>query len=213
MLRYVYADDLHKFPKLAKTMFRDRAHQFKTRLGWEVTVDADGYERDEYDAMNPLYLIWEQADGSHGGSMRFLPTTGDTMINDHFLHLTDGVAIQSPLIWECTRFCLAEGAPSRVAALLMLGGMEIGLNFHLSDSIGVFDARMVRIYRRLGWEPTILGTSGTGKDAISVGLWEFNSAIRPELLRRASVTSDQSAQWFETAFGAPLPEPVMALAG
>lgn len=201
MLRYIYGEDLHTFPKLRDTMFRDRARQFKDRLGWDVTVDAQGLERDSYDAKNPLYLIWERADGSHGGSMRFLPTSGDTMINDHFTQLTDGVKIQSPFIWECTRFCLADDAEPRVSAALMLGGMEIGLGFYLTDSVGVFDARMVRVYRRLGWEPTVLGTQGEGREAISVGLWAFDPAIRPTLLRRAGVSSELSQLWFDRAFG------------
>jgi acyl homoserine lactone synthase len=203
MLRYIYGDELNNFPKLRDTMFRDRARQFKDRLDWEVSVDAQGHERDSYDAMNPLYLIWERADGTHGGSMRFLPTSGDTMVNDHFTHLTDGVKITSPFIWECTRFCLAEDASSGIAAALMLGGMEIGLGFHLTDSVGVFDARMIRIYRRLGWEPTVLGTSGEGRDAISVGLWAFDPALRPNLLKRAGVTDADSQRWFDLSFGAP----------
>ena len=126
MLRYVYASDLEDHPKLAATMFRDRADQFKTRLGWDVTVDENGFERDEYDGLNPLYVIWEEPDGSHGGSMRFLPTTGRTMVNDHFSDLISG-PINSPSIWECTRFCLTRGAGSHVAAALMLGGGEICL--------------------------------------------------------------------------------------
>ena len=32
MLRYIYATDLNDHPKLARTMFRDRADQFKFRL-------------------------------------------------------------------------------------------------------------------------------------------------------------------------------------
>lgn len=32
MLRYIYANDLTKYPTLATTMFKDRADQFKTRL-------------------------------------------------------------------------------------------------------------------------------------------------------------------------------------
>ena len=47
MLRYIYADSLDQFPRLADQMFRDRAGQFKTRLGWDVTVDAKEHERDE----------------------------------------------------------------------------------------------------------------------------------------------------------------------
>ena len=201
MLRYVYADELSRFPRLAETMFRDRASQFHGRLNWEVSVDSDGYERDEYDALNPMYVIWEQPDGTHGGSLRFLPTTGQTMINDHFLDLTDGVKIQSPLIWECTRFCLAPGADARVSAALMLGGHEIGTASYLSHAVGVFDARMVRIYRRLGWGPIILGTSGTGRDAISVGLWAFEAERRPMLLARAGVSSEVSRHWYTRAFG------------
>lgn len=202
MLRYVYGDELHTFPKLKKSMFLDRASQFKARLNWEVQVDDDGFEHDSYDAMNPLYAIWEQPDGSHGGSMRFLPTTGDTMVNDHFTNLTDGVAIQSPLIWECTRFCLSERAEGKVSAMLMLAALEIGVNFHLTDLVGVFDARMVRIYRRLGWEPTVLGTSGDGRDAISVGLWECTREHRSVLLDRAGVTDETSRSWFDRSFGA-----------
>jgi len=75
MLHYIYSDDLLYYPKLASSMFRDRADQFRTRLAWPVDVDGAGEERDQYDALNPLYVIWENPDGSHGGSMRFLPTT------------------------------------------------------------------------------------------------------------------------------------------
>ncbi len=202
MLRYIYADELQTYPRLQSTMFQDRTRQFHDRLGWEVTLRADGTERDDYDDKNPLYVIWERADGSHGGSMRFLPTTSETMVNDHFLHLTDGVVIRSPFIWECTRFCLAPEAGIRISAALMLAGLEVGLGFHLSHAVGVFDARMVRIYRRLGWGPIILGSSGTGRDATSVGLWAFEAELRPRLLARAGLSSEISRHWFDRAFGA-----------
>ena len=95
MLRYVYADQLHLFPKLADSMFRDRAEQFKTRLKWDVSVDARGHEKDQYDALNPLYVIWEMPDGTHGGSMRFLPSTGRTMVNEHFTDILGGGTVVS----------------------------------------------------------------------------------------------------------------------
>lgn len=202
MLRYLYADELDEFPKLRDTMFADRAAQFRDRLAWEVEVDAAGHERDSYDAMNPLYVIWQQACGRHGGSMRFLPTTGETMVNDHFTHLTGGVEIRHPLIWECTRFCLAGGADPQVSAALMLGGLEVGLGNHLTDAVGVFDARMMRVYRRLGWQPTLLGAAGRGRDAVSVGLWAFEASLRPGLLRRAGLSAELSLLWYDRAFNA-----------
>jgi N-acyl-L-homoserine lactone synthetase len=201
MIRYIYGNDLHKFPKLARTMFLDRADQFKTRLGWDVTVDDHGFERDEYDDENPLYVIWENEDGSHGGSMRLLPTVGRTMVNDHFVHLTDGVRIQSPLIWECTRFCLARGATPGVAAALMLAGGEVMQEFGVEHYVGVFDARMVRIYRRIGASPEILGQQGEGRALIAVGLWEFTPAAQALVSRSAGITPELSKRWFELSFG------------
>lgn len=201
MLRYIYGDQLYKHPKLAETMFKDRADQFKTRLGWDVEVDAEGFERDEYDAMNPLYVIWEHADGTHGGSMRFLPSVGRIMVNDHFDHLLGGGPINSPLIWECTRFCLSRGASSKVAAALMLGGGEIMEGFGVEHFVGVFDARMVRIYRMIGSSPDVLGSEGRGRDQISVGLWHFTPEAKEKVATSAGLSTAISRLWFDRAFG------------
>ncbi len=201
MIHYIYADALDDYPCLRDSMFRHRAQQFRDRLKWDVTVDAKGHERDRYDGEAPLYLIASQADGTHAGSMRFLPTTGATMVHDHFLHLTDGVRIASPFIWECTRFCIAPNAPRTTAAKLMLGAAEMGLASGLSHAIGVFDARMTPIYRRLGWPPAILGRAGAGRQAISVGLWAFTADILPGLRAKAGVTATVSQGWRTQAFG------------
>ncbi len=83
MIRYLYGDQLAQHPELVSSMFQDRACQFSERLKWPVDVDVLGFERDEYDAANPLYVIHQRGDGMHGGSMRFLPTTGPVMVNCH----------------------------------------------------------------------------------------------------------------------------------
>lgn len=209
MLRYLYADQLKFHPKLADSMFRDRADQFATRLGWDVSIDANGHEKDEYDAMNPLYVIWETPQGTHGGSMRFLPANGPIMVNDHFSHLLDTGPIVSPLIWECTRFCLARDAQSHVAAALMLGGGEIMQGFGVQQFLGVFDARMVRIYRMIGSSPEVLGTEGSGREQISVGLWTFSEEAQSRVSRRAKIAPSTSRSWFERAFGSAYPAPEM----
>jgi acyl homoserine lactone synthase len=215
MLRYLYADQLHQFPTLRYTMFRDRADQFAERLGWDVAVDENGFERDQYDALNPLYVIWEMPDGTHGGSMRFLPTTGRTMINEHFQDVIGGGSVVSPLIWECTRFCLKRGAPAHVAAALMLGGGEIMTGFDILQFVGVFDARMVRIYRMIGASPEVLGSTGEGRDQISVGLWNFSNEAKAQVSKKSGISAQQSRAWFEAAFGRAIeaPQPrLMAIA-
>lgn len=200
MIHYIYGNALRDYPLLRDTMFADRADQFHTRLGWDVQINDDGHEVDQYDGDTTLYVIWQQADGTHGGSMRFLPTTGPVMVNDFFSQIIGGRHIVDPSAWECTRFCLSRKAEGRIAAALMLAGCELGLGLGLCHSIGVFDARMVRIYRRLGWSPDVLGTSGDGKDAISVGRWTFSEEVRQNLCRAADVSPSVSRNWFNRAF-------------
>ncbi|MCF6445520.1 acyl-homoserine-lactone synthase [Nereida sp. MMG025] len=199
MLRYIYADHLSDFPALSHSMFRDRATQFVDRLGWDIGVDANGEERDEYDALNPLYVIWELPDGRHGGSMRFLPSTGPIMVNDHFGHILDGTTIQSPLIWECTRFCLSPNADRRAAAALVLGAGEVMKRFSLNHYVGVFDPRMERIYRLYGVTPDVIGCQGEGADRIAVGLWEMQQDAWPKTFARLGITAAQSDAWFKAS--------------
>lgn len=201
MLRYMTGRELKSDAKLRASMHRDRADQFQRRLGWAVTVDAAGWEIDAYDHDDTLYVVWVLPDGTHGGSMRFLPMTDPTMVMDHFPELVGDHPVVQPQIWECTRYCLRDGVPSRVAAALMLGGGELMRAYGLTHLLGVFDARMIRIYRMIGSSPQVLGSSGAGRDQISVGLWAYRPIDRVAVLRRAGVSSDLSEHWFHRSMG------------
>lgn len=212
MIRFIYADQLSQHPALEDSMYKDRASQFKDRLDWDVTVDGRGWEQDEYDALNPLYLIWQDAAGRHAGSMRALPTTGRTMVNEHFLDVTGGVKITSPLIWECTRFCLAPGASPVVAGGLLLGCLEAALRFGVEQAVGVFDARMPRIYGRIGHSPEVIGTSGEGRGAVSVGIWTVSEEVRQIVSLRSGIPTALMASWFDASFYAGAGQPAEAAA-
>ncbi len=199
MIRFFYGDQLCDYPRLRQSMFRDRAAQFSERLGWDVKVDDDGFETDEYDALNPLYVIARTAKGTHAGSLRFLPTSGRVMVNEHFLHLTNGVEIKSPLIWECSRFCLSGKQQSAlgISARLLLAAGMLGRKSGVAHAVGVFDDRMIRIYKRLGWRPTIIGSSGKGADQVSVGLWDFENLPHRKLCAGAGLLPGEPEKWFE----------------
>ena len=200
MIRYLYADQLVRETVLAESMFRDRAAQFKHRLDWEVNVDDNGWEVDQYDALNPMYAIWQNPDGRHGGSIRILPTVGRTMTAEHFLHLTDGVRIASPLIWECTRFCLSPSASLDVAPALMAAGIELGLRFGLEHAVGVVYARTLPLYRRFGWMPDVVGAAGEGRERICVGLWPISEDARTEIARKSGIPVSVMRRWFDASF-------------
>jgi len=201
MIRYLFGNALHRYPRLRDSMFADRATQFHSRLKWDIVIDDNGHERDQYDPLNPLYVIWQRPDGTHGGSLRYLPTLGRTMVEEHFAHLTGGARVRHSAIWECTRLCLAPGAAPNVSAALMLGGLEVGLNLGLSHAVGVFDARMLRVYGRLGWPPAVLGQEGEGRHAICAGLWAFTPDLRRPLLTRAGLSGRLSQLWYIRTFG------------
>ena len=184
-------------------MFVDRARQFKERLKWDVNVDENGEERDQYDksALRPLYVIWERPDGSHGGSMRFLPTTGRTMVNEHFAHLLGGQKISDAQIWECTRFCLSSGTGSAVASSLMLAGSALMEGQGVDHFVAVFDAPMARVYRMVGSSPEVLGSAGEGRAKTSVGLWSYTTESKAKLLSNAGLSEELVSWWYESKFG------------
>lgn len=199
MIKFVYGQEIAEHPELRASMHVDRAYQFKDRLGWNVDVREDGQEHDQYDQLNPLYVIVEDTIGGHAGSMRLLPTTGQTMVNDHFSHLTDGVMISSPFIWECTRLCLSRHAPRTVAPQLLAAGAKVMQEFGIDHFVGVFDMRMTKIYQRLGASPTMLGTSGDTKDSIAVGLWEFDADAFDRLCKKGQLSQSTLQLDFEAS--------------
>lgn len=192
MISVIYAADLYRLPTLAASMYRDRAAQFKERLGWAVEVDEYGHEFDDYDDLNPLYVIMQNERGEHLGSGRLLPTTGRTMLNDHFAELTGGMTIQSPLIWETTRFCISPRLACNrreslgVPAALLWAGCEIALRSGIEFYAGVFAEPMLRVYKSAGWEPEVLGSRYTREGTICAGLWEVTPETRDRLAERAA---------------------------
>lgn len=191
MILIATGHELRKRPSLQKKMFQDRAEQFANRLGWNVVVNEQGEERDQYDELNPVYVIAMDQRERHLGSMRFMPTTGRTMVNEHFSHLNNGIAVRHPRIWECTRFCVCKGASKSTAVALMAAGANLMLNLHLKFFVGVFDRRMQRVYRRIGVLPVLHGSSRFADETASLGMWSFNRSVYEQLLARSELNHAQ----------------------
>lgn len=193
MFKLVYGENLFDFPTLANQMFQDRRAQFRDEYGWDLSVDALGREIDRYDLLNPLYVILQDKSGRHLASGRLMPTTGSTMIADHFADMTDGVQIESPLIWEVTRVMVANRGrgSTRAAAALMWAGCEVGLRAGVEFLVGVTSGRMVRVFSSCGWAPEVIGRREEGTDReIAACLWEINPENARRLAARADIDPD-----------------------
>lgn len=190
MFTLVYGDDLFDFPTLANQMFQDRRTQFHDIYNWDLRIDGRGREIDEYDLMNPLYVILRDADGNHLGSSRVMPTTGPTMISDHFADLTDGVEIRSPTVWESTRFFIADRGRDSVrnAAALMWAGARLALRSGVEFYVGVTAARMTRVFAACGWPVEVIGERVDERDGHIVAcLWEVTEERCAEMRRRGRI--------------------------
>jgi len=198
MIKHFQGRDRDQFPHEVDQMFRLRARQFRDRLNWKVTV-RDGWEIDEFDRMNPLYLVSMDDDtGQIAGGLRFLPTTGPTMMKRVFdQYFDEPFDIETPFVWECTRFaiepCVAKRriTPTGLCKTtfeLMQGGCEVAMMAGVEQIVGIFDHLMVRIYRRAGWAPEIIAsTDRLGSDTIFVGLWDVSSASLHAMRERSGI--------------------------
>lgn len=193
MIVVVQEHNAYEHAHLLDQMFRLRAKVFAERLKWDVSV-VDGWERDRFDDLAPVYLIHTDEDGRQvRGSLRLLPTTGPTLLADFFSDtLPDAALLSAPSIWECTRFCIDEDILRHreqvVASRALISGLgSIALAAGIESILGNFDARMLRLYRRIGCEVDVLGMTDRYGEPIYLGLFPVSQAILSEVNARLPV--------------------------
>lgn len=151
-----------RFSDLLVEMFQLRARVFGDRLGWEVHIE-NGQERDQFDDLNPAFVVGLDDEGHLVSCARFLQTTGPHMLSDVFHAILDGEPpLRSASIWESTRFCVdtqrlsanAKGSGVSVAtSQLMVAMLEFARNSGISDIVTVIDPVMNRVLKRSACAP------------------------------------------------------------
>ncbi|MET4214522.1 acyl-homoserine-lactone synthase TraI [Bradyrhizobium sp. LA2.1] len=149
---------------LLDEMHQLRARVFAGRLGWQVRIE-QGRERDEYDALDPTYVLALTECGDVAGCARLLPTTGPTMLSWTFPQLVPGGRLRGkPTTVESSRFCVdtrGEGRGGRFlheATLTMFAGIiEWSMSNGFDEIVTATDVRFERILQRAGWPMTRLG--------------------------------------------------------
>jgi N-acyl-L-homoserine lactone synthetase len=195
-----------EYSDLMDQMFRLRARIFRDRLGWDVGVE-DGKERDKYDDEAPVYLVYADDEaGEVKGCLRLLPTTGPTVLADFFSDTRpDAADLSAPTIWECTRFCVDDrmlGGGHReelyftsAVMIAALGDLAIGAG--IESILGNFDSAMLRLYRRVGCEVEVLGSTQRYGLPVYLGLFPISEPILHKVkgrLKKAQAEMEGAAQ-------------------
>lgn len=179
-----YTDRAH----LLGEMFRLRKRVFCDALKWDVGVVGD-IERDRYDDLGPVYVLWCSDDGrTLYGSMRLMPTTGPTLLHDVFARtIPTGIDLEAPGIWEATRCCIDAQAIARAFpamhhttafGMICLASAEVANDHGIHTLISNYEPHMHRIYSRCGAEIEELGRAeGYGRRPVCCGAFAISDRI------------------------------------
>jgi len=162
MIIVIDGTNRHLYTRLLDEMFALRARVFGQRLGWEVEI-RDGREIDQFDALDPAYVIGVNDDNKVVSCVRALQTTGPHMLSDVFSSILGGEPpLRSATIWESTRFCVdteildrgkTRGSISYATCELMAGSLEYARDSGISDIVTVIDPVMNRVLKRSDCAP------------------------------------------------------------
>ena len=162
MIIVIDALNRDRFEALIDEMHRLRARVFADRLGWNVEVE-DGREVDEFDALDPTYLVGLDGEGQVVSCARLLQTTGPHMLGDVFSSILDGEPpLRSSRIWEASRFCVdterlkaTDGLKgiSRATCEILIAGNDYAVTAGVSDIVAVIDPTMDRVLKRSASAP------------------------------------------------------------
>lgn len=161
---------------LIDQMHRLRARVFGGRLGWDVQIE-EGRETDEYDRLDPTYILAATATDMIVGCARLLPTTGPTMLERTFPQLLDGgqlVAHRGMI--ESSRFCVDTTATTALSSrtlhqatlALFAAIIEWSMANSYREIVTATDVRFERILQRAHWPMRRLGEVHLIGETISV---------------------------------------------
>ncbi|MCX7568255.1 GNAT family N-acetyltransferase [Sulfitobacter sp. F26169L] len=162
MIIVIDGTNRHRYSSLLDKMFELRARVFGQRLGWEVHIQ-NGREIDQFDALDPAYVIGVDDDDNVVSCVRALQTTGPHMLSDVFSSILDGEPpLRSSTLWESTRFCVdteilgrgkVHGSISYATCELMTASLEYARDSGISDIVTVIDPVMNRVLKRSDCAP------------------------------------------------------------
>ncbi|WP_114836080.1 acyl-homoserine-lactone synthase (plasmid) [Agrobacterium tumefaciens] len=174
-----------RYAGLLEQSFRLRKRVFHDCLGWRVDVP-HGLERDAYDGLGAVYLVWCDEDGHHlYGAVRLMPTTGPTLLRDVFSRTLAGKDLVSLIAWEGTRMCLDVDllsksqpalSPSRAFGLLLLALFECAFAHGIETLVSNYEPPMERVYRRAGLRVKEIGRAdGYGRLPVCCGVFTVSA--------------------------------------
>ncbi|AOJ04469.1 MULTISPECIES: N-acylhomoserine lactone synthase BspI1 [Burkholderia] len=137
-------------------LYRHRV--FVEQLGWKLPSASEGFERDQYDRDDTVYVVARDDDEEICGCARLLPTTRPYLLKELFptLVANDMPLPQSASVWELSRFAAnaedptGSGNPAWAVRPMLSAVVECAVRLGAKQLIGVTFLSMERLFRRIG---------------------------------------------------------------
>ena len=155
-------------------MFQFRHHVFYEKLGWEVP-SINNMEIDEFDEMDPVYILSTPDRRSIDGCVRLMPTSGSYMLKDTFPQLLRGEeAPVSDDVWEYSRFAVAtddkndrsQVVVNEATVGILMASVRFAFDHGIREYVAVISVAMERYIKN--WVGMSMERLGDGK-AMYVG--------------------------------------------
>ncbi len=198
MFIILQAQDYHRHTQLMDGMFKLRKKVFADQLQWSVETNGN-WERDAYDNLSPVYIIWVKS-RKVLGAIRLLPTTGPTLLHDVFVNTFPNTAsLSAPGIWEATRCCVdidvvkfhhPEMSHTHAFGMMCLAAAELSLRHGIDTLVSNYEPQMRRIYEQIGAEISELGLAhGFGRRPVCCGFFAISPALIGQMREALGVHS------------------------
>ena len=174
---------------LVQSMFKLRDRVFRGRLGWDVT-SLNGKEKDQYDEINPVYMMSCNEEKQLEGCWRILPTTGPYMLRDIFPQLLRGEILpEHENVWELSRLAVDprkkhfrfKGNMNVITLDMFRNIYEYGIQNNIKRYVAVTSTPMERILRLSGIPTKRFGDGKTTRigDVNCLCIWiDVNDQLR-----------------------------------
>ncbi|WP_026972977.1 acyl-homoserine-lactone synthase [Aliagarivorans marinus] len=167
----------HKNGGSYKALANYRYRVFVEKLGWDLDTPK-GYERDQFDRQDTIYIVSEDGNNNINGCARLLPTTAPYLLKEIFPQLINNVpAPEQNDVWEVSRlsaFDLSSDSVTqnaRVATELVKGTLKAASAHGAKHVVGATTLHIERLFRRIGLQCHRMGVPKIIDGYPLVALW------------------------------------------
>lgn len=163
MFKIITPDNCHQHSDLIDEMHKMRYRIVVGEWGWDIPGIEPGYDKDQFDTADTVYVIALTAAGEVAGTSRLNPTVGPHMLSELFADYCD---LQPyPVgrdVWECSRFVTDRSLATdpvdafRVRCRLGLGLTAYCLDNHISRLSWLTHQKFFNLVQRV-WQTEPLG--------------------------------------------------------